>query len=848
MPTYTEFRRLFSYDGPHAGTLFVNRFFGTEHISELFHFELELITEDATIQTEDMLGQNVTIGIRQRDGVSFRYFNGHLSKFSPLRSDGRMAYYKAELVPWVWFLTLTQGCHIFQDKTLPQVIRDTFARYGYTDYDDKNLTDRHKAWENCCQYNESAWDFVSRLMEIEGMYYYFKHEEGKHTLMIVDNMAAHLPCPFQSTMRYDHQVGTGLYRTDDTVFSSDMVKVVKPNKYAHKDYNFKIPANPLLDERKVPRDTGVDRDMEVYNYPGAYEWPGDVEDWVQLRIQEQEHDHTVAHGTGNCRSMLPGYRFDLTEHDRDEQNLNYLTVSVTHSAQEGTFVAGADAQEATYENSFVAHPSSIIFRPDLKTEAPTILSSQTAMVVGPPGEEIYTDQYGRVRVKFHWDRRKSDENGTSSCWMRVMQPWGGPLYGHIWIPRVGMEVVVDFIDGDPDRPIIKGCVYHNRNMPPYPLPANKEWSGVKTRSTKGGTVDNYNEIRLVDTIGQELFRMQAEKDLHIFVKNDRSEYVIHDRFLDVANDQHQRIEGHKYTDVYGDFDEHVKGKMNVQVDDDTTFKVGGGQTEQVSKDKNQTVGGDFGQLIQGDTGIHNQGDYEQKIDGDYSVTIDGDGGYHIGGTVEHKVDGDWKLKADGDFHIKGGGKIVIEAANQIVLKVGGSSITMLGGMISLQADQVLLNCGVPAMFGADDAKPDDANPDDPDTPDDVKNPDDKRFKSPAEDFAQSDTYDQTDQQQDQEDQAEGGGAGAAGGVGGAAGEAAGGGAAGGFGGAAGGGALGGAGGAAGESAGGGPAGVDGAAGDAASGAGGGETGGAGGDSGFSGGGGDFGGGGSGGQF
>ncbi len=838
MPDYSEYRRLFSYDGPHAGELFVNHFSGSEKISELFKFDLELISEDATITTEEMLGKNVTIGIRQRDGVSFRYFNGHLSRFSPLRHDGRLAYYSAELVPWVWFLTLTQGCHIFQDKTLPQVIRETFARYGFTGYDDKGLTDRHKDWENCCQYSESAWDFVARLMEIEGMYYYFKHEDGKHTLMIVDNMAAHLPCPYQSTIRYEHQTGTGLYRTDDTIFASDLKKVVKPNKYAHKDYNFKIPTNPLLDERTVPRDTGVDRDMEVYNYPGAYEWPGDVEDWVQLRIQEQEHDHTVTHGTGNARSLVPGYRYDLTEHDRTEQNINYLVVSVNHDAQEGTFVAGADAREATYNNSFVSHPSSVIFRPNLKTENPQIASTQTAMVVGPPGEEIYTDMYGRVRVKFHWDRRQSDENGTSSCWIRVMQPWGGPLYGQIWIPRVGMEVIVQFIDGDPDRPIITGCVYHNRNMPPYPLPANKEWSGIKTRSTKGGTVDNYNEIRLVDSIGQELFRMQAEKDLHIFVKNDRSEYILHDRFLDVGGDKHERIEGTKYTDVYGDFNEHIKGKMNVQVDDDATFKVGGDQTEEVDGDKNQTVDGDFGELIQGDTGIHNQGDYEQKIDGDYTVTIDGDGGYHIGGDVDHKVDGEWKLTADGDFQIKSNGKIVVEAADKIVLKVGSSSIMIQDGQIQIQATQLFLNCGLGAPTGADAADPDDADPDDPDTPDDVNNPDDQRFKSPAADYAAPDTEDETDEQEEQEDQAEGGVGGEAGG---AAGGEAGGGGIGGVGGEAGG-AGGEAGGAGGEAGGGGIGGVGGEAGGGGMGgvgdeAGGGGMGGVGGEAGEAGGGG-----------
>ena len=752
---FTQNRRLFYYDGPHAGDLFVNQFSGTEEMSHLFKFDIEFISEDATIPIEDMLGENITVGIRHRDGVTFRYFNGHLSKFSPLRHDGRMAYYSGEMVPWVWFLTLTNECWIYQDKTLPQVIEDVFQRYGYTDYDDKNLTDRHKEWENCCQYQESSWDFVARLMEIEGMYYYFKHEDGKHTLMIVDNMAAHLPCPYQSTFRYEHQLGTGLYRTDDTIFSSDLRKVVKPNRYAHKDYNFKIPTNPLLDDRYVQRDTGVDRDMTVYNYPGEYEWPGDVEDWVQLRIQEQEHDHTVAHGTGNTRAMLPGYRYDMTEADRTEQNINYLIVSVTHKGQEGTFVAGADAREATYTNEFRSHPSSIIFRPNLNTDEPKIHSSQTAFVVGPEGEEIYCDEYGRVRVHFHWDRRPGDENGTSSCWIRVMQPWAGPLYGHIWIPRVGMEVVVDFIEGDPDRPLITGCVYHNRNMPPYPLPANKEWNGIKTRSTKGGTVDNYNEIRLEDTIGQELFRIQAERDLHIYVKNDRSEYILNDRFLDVANDKHERVENDKYTDVYGDFNEHIKGDQNVQIDGDAKLKIGGDQTEEVSGDKNSTVDGDFAEDIQGDTSIHNEGDLDQEIDGAFKLDVQGDTSIHNEGDLDHQIDGDFTQGTDGDVNITADGKLVIEADAGITLIVGDSYIDISPAMIRIQSAMVWINCGGPPPDEALDPDVDDADPDDPDTPDDVNNPDDPRFKSPAGDLPQQDTDDTIDETEDQEDDAQG---------------------------------------------------------------------------------------------
>lgn len=715
--------RLFYFDSPLGeDTLLVNKFSGTEKMSELFHFELELVSADFTIQTEQMLGRNVTVGIRHLDGQNFRYFNGHVSKFAPVQHDGRLAYYHAEMVPWLWFLSLTQGCHIYQEMTLVEVIQKTFERYGYQDYN-FNVTDRHKPWENCCQYQESAFAFVSRLLEIEGMYYFFRHEKGKHTLMIVDHMSKHTPCPDQSTYYYEHQVGEGALRREDTIFSSNLRKVVKPNKYAHKDYNFKIPQNPLEITKFVERDTGVDRELEVYDYPGEYELPGDVTDWGDLRMEEQEHDHTMAEGTGSGRSMLPGYRFQLKAHDRTEQNIDYLLVSVTHKGQEGSFVAGADAQIAEYSNSYVAMPSSVQFRPTMKTDEPKIASTQTAFVVGPPGEEIYTDEWGRVRVKFHWDRRPGDENGNSSCWIRVMQPWAGPYYGQIWIPRVGMEVVITFLDGDPDRPLITGCVYHQNNRPPYPLPANKEWNGIKTRSTKGGTVDNYNEIRLVDSIGNELFRMQAEKDLHIFVKNDRSEYILHDRFLDVGGDKHERIDGTKYTGVAGDSQESVDGDVKVKVGGDATLSVGGDQTEEIDGDKSITIDGDQTEEVQGDKNM--------TVDGDFSEDIQGDTSIHNGGDYDHKVDGDGKLTAAGDLHIKASGKLVIEADGDLTVKAGDAFIKIADGIITIQGKKIMLNCGG-SGDDAEEADPDD--PDTPDGPDDFDNPDDPRFTSPAGDF------------------------------------------------------------------------------------------------------------------
>ena len=469
MGDISQHQRLFSFDSPLGpDKLLVNSFGGTEQLSELYHFNLELASEDFGIDWDQIVDRNVTVGVRQRDGTSMRYFNGFINRFEPVRHEGRLAYYSAEMVPWLWYLTLTTDCLIYQEKTVVQVIEATFQKYGFRDYEIKSLGDRHAKWINCCQYSETAFEFVSRLMEAEGIYYYFKHEKGKHTLMLVDHLSAHLPCPYQPSMRLEHQEGSGLFRDEDTIFTSNMTKVIKPNRYAHKDFNFLIPSHKLYYEAPSQKFMGTNRPLEVYDYPGEFDWEKDAPDWGNLRQEELEVDRIQVTGNGNCRSMIPGYRFGLVQHDRPEQNIDYLVTKVTHHGHEGSFGAGMDSGEASYENSFTSIPSSVQFRPTRKTDTPNIQSIQTAHVVGPKGEEIYTDEYGRVKVHFHWDRKEPDEN--SSCWIRVMQPIAGLGFGHIWLPRVGQEVIVQFLEGDPDRPVITGCLYNHVNHPPYALP------------------------------------------------------------------------------------------------------------------------------------------------------------------------------------------------------------------------------------------------------------------------------------------------------------------------------------------------------------------------------------------
>jgi type VI secretion system secreted protein VgrG len=633
--------RLFTFDSPLGQSLLCNRFSGEELVSGLFKFDLELASEDFEITWERMVGRNVTVGIRHFDGVNFRYFNGYISKFAPIRHGGRLAYYHAEMVPWPWFLTLTQDCRIYQNQTVPDIIKATYDRFGFKDYQFKltDQQDRHKPWEYCCQYRETAFEFVSRLMETEGIYYYFTHDQGKHKLIMVDALTAHVPCPFQSSYRYEHNTGSGVFRTDDTIFTAQMHKEMKPSAYRHKEFNFLKPDAKLEFHSTVEDAKHTVQTLEVYDYPGEFEEVSEGRDWSIVRQEEQESDRVLSHGTGDGRSMLPGFRFNLIQHDRDEQNLDYLILSVTHDAREGTLLPGTDSQEAIYSNSWTAIPWKVQYRPKRKTDKSQMLGAQTAWVVGPPGEEIHTDEYGRVKVQFHWDRvGKMDAN--SSCWIRIMQALAGPGFGHIWIPRIGQEVIVDFLEGDPDRPIITGCVYNRKNMPPYKLPDNKAWSGIKTRSTIGGTANNYNELRFIDTKGQELYVMHAEKDMEITVNHDTNEIIDHDRTLKVKHDQIELVNGDKHNTVNGEFREDIGNNMSI----------------------------------------------------------------NVAGEVNEKAGGNFMLEAAGDIHLKAGGRIVLEAAQGITFLGFGGFINVTD-VVFIQGRQVLVNCGLATPPGAFSARP-----------------------------------------------------------------------------------------------------------------------------------------------
>jgi type VI secretion system secreted protein VgrG len=671
--------RLFHLDTPLGeDVLLVKRISGKEYISELFHYDLDLVSDNFDIDFDQLVGKPVTVGIRQSDNTTFHYINGIVSKFSLYSDEGRLACYKAEVVPWLWLLTQAWDCNIHQDMEALAVIKETFQKYGFQsgqDWEDQTILKR-TPWAYCTQYRENACDFVKRLMEIEGILFFFRHEQDRHVLVMADTPSAHKPCPYQSRMKFERSFGRGYKSPEDSVTEWKFHNEFKPGKYTQRDYNFMFPTRKLQAEAPSRIQQGGNAKYEVYDYPGSYEIQADGDEWTKMRIEEEETPHAIVTAKSNCRSMYAGFRFDLYNHERRDQNITWLLTSVSLSGQEATFIGDTDKGEGAYSNSFTAIPYSVPYRPERKTTVSNMAGAQTAVVVGPPGEEIYTDEFGRVKVKFHWDRSSDESN--SSIWIRVSQPWAGANWGYMWIPRIGQEVIVDFMEGDPDRPMIIGRVYNGDNMPPYKLPDKKNHSGIRSRSTRQGGHDNYNEIHFDDTKGTELFSVQAEYNKAKLVKNDELEEIRHDRYLRVKHDQVE--------DVQNDKKQHVKGDHNEGVDGDISIKVQG----------------DYQLVIGGDKKVQVQGDWTRVVQGDSNSTVTGD--------EQTQITGDVHLTVMGDLHIKAS-NIFIEADMDLCLSCGGSSIDLNPASIGITGTMVLINSG----GASTPAEP--ANPDNPGFPD-----------------------------------------------------------------------------------------------------------------------------------
>ena len=646
--------------------LLLRAFTFTERLGRPFEMVLDLLSTSSSVSFDDIVGQNVTVRIQKPKDDEPRYLNGLVRRFTQVGAAGRLTNYQAIVVPWLWLLTRTSDCRMFQEMTVPDIIKQVFRDHGLTDFDDR-LSGSHRTWEYCVQYRETDFDFVSRLMEQEGIYYYFTHENGKHKMVLADAKSAH-----EAFGGYDEIVyrpPNRQFREKEVITELAVTREVQPGAYAHTDFDFKAPGKDLLVRSQIQRQNAA-ADFEVYDYPGEYEEAGDGETYARSRIEAFHAGFEVARGAGDVRGLATGCKFTLADHPTSDFNKEYLLVETFMEASTDewdSLPADQPREGFSFASRFEAIDFETQFRSPLITPLPRIRGPQTAIVVGPAGEEIHTDKYGRVKVQFHWDRYSSaDEN--SSCWVRVSQGWAGKKWGMMFIPRIGQEVIVEFLEGDPDRPIITGRVYNDKAMPPYDLPGDMTRSTMKTNSSKGG--GGFNEIRFEDKKDSEQVFVHAQKNKDERVRNDSKEFIGNDRHLIVKKKQYEKVEEEKHLLVLQDHVEKVQGDMHLH--------VVGNENEKVD----QTISREAGMDIQEKCGMN------------------------------------YAMDAGMAVHIKAGMTCVIEAGTSLTIKVGGNFVNISPMGVTIQGTLVNINSGGAAGSGSG------SSPEAPKDPVDAKEADD----------------------------------------------------------------------------------------------------------------------------
>jgi type VI secretion system secreted protein VgrG len=538
------------------GKLLFSKMSANEGLSRMFTYEVDLLSTDKSIAFADLLGKPMTVKLELPEG-DIRFFNGYVARFGFVGRRGDYYEYHATLRPWLWFLTRTQDCRIFQKQTAVDIIKAVFRDHTTAKYFAEGLIDNDKypSRDYCVQYRETDFNFISRLLEQEGISYYFKHKEDDHTLVLVDSNS-YAPVPGYEHIPYIGQTAN-VRKDKENIGSWSLNAEIQTGRYVLNDYDFEC-SKVGLEERQDKLYSSIEHDdYEVYDYPGGYTDSEAAKHYVKARIEQIQTAFIQANGKTDARGLTTGYSFELIGFPREEQNGKYLVVNTHISLVQAYRDGHAICEGSSFDCNFdVAHASNT-WRPARLTPKPVVQGPQTAVVVGKKAEkkegennqadpspdagddEIHTDKYGRVKVLFHWDRehRRLGSPENSSCWIRVSQPWAGKNFGFMAIPRVGQEVVVDFLEGDPDRPIITGRVYNDDQMPPWDLLKHKERTGIVTRSTEGGNPTTANELHFDDTKNHELIFLHAENDILTTIEQDATYIVGHDHTETIRHDR-----------------------------------------------------------------------------------------------------------------------------------------------------------------------------------------------------------------------------------------------------------------------------------------------------------------------
>jgi type VI secretion system secreted protein VgrG len=587
----------------------------------------------------------------------------------------------------------------------PEIIKKIFDDHpGIAVVKNDGLTANYEKREYCVQYRESDFNFVSRLMEDEGIHYHFRHADGKHTLVLADSGSAHAPykgcekLPFISLDR-------AARLEQEFIHEWTLEREVQPGKFVLDDYDFKKPSNDLQVKTSQTRNHDL-ADYEVFDYPGGYEKTGTGYHYVRARMEEAQYQFELARGSTNARGLSVGYLLNLTSHPRSDQNREHLVISADYEL-EFTEYEAMENPGAKYLCRFTALNSHQSFRPRQDTRKPFVQGPQTAVVVGPSGDEIHTDKYGRVKVQFHWDRYgKNDQN--SSCWMRVSHPWAGKNWGMIAIPRMGQEVIVDFLEGDPDQPIITGRVYNAEQMPPWELPANMTQTGVLTRSSKGGSGANANAIRFEDKKGSEQLWIHAEKNQDIEVENDETHWVGHDRTKTVDHDEtthvkHDRtetVDNNEMITIGVNRTESVGSNETITIGSNRSISVGASETATVAIQRTHSVGanetisvGAAQEITVGAAQALTIGAAQTvNIGASQSISVGANMSEDVGGAQTYSVAKARSTSIGESDSLTVAKNLVIDAGDSVTIKTGSASITMKkDGTITIKGKDITLN-------------------------------------------------------------------------------------------------------------------------------------------------------------
>lgn len=654
---------------------------GDEGLSRLFEYRVKVLSPKGELQADDWLGEPLAVllpykilgdtppkrsgkarqlehplgdeepGGKPDEALKMRVLHTHVGSFRRIADQGRMLCYELVLRPWLWFATCASDCRIFQNQTVLEVLKAVLAKYpGEVEW---ATTESYPSLEYCVQYGETDFEFVSRLLEEAGLYYFFRHSLEGHRLVITDSMSEHKPLEVHDGFRW--RAGAGDFF--DSLWSWEPEENLCSGQVSAGDFDF-TKANTreasVLQANATIAMAHAQASYEHYRYPGHFKDLAAGEAAAKIQIQALHAEQNLVSAQGCAPYLLPGACFALDEHPDDSQNAQYLIVYAHLSAEYTLSNYGASAP--SFSCQLKAIRSNARYRPEIKTPRPKIFGPQTAFVVGKEGEPLWVDEFGRIKVQFHWDRGEQN-NENCSCWVRVAQAWAGQRWGAIFLPRVGQEVLVEFLDGNPDRPLVTGGLYNGGMRPPHELPAQVARSGIKSQSL--GAKDVYNELRFEDKDGAEQLLFHAGRNQDVTVRNDA--------LVTIGNDHHLKVGASSFCQIVKDAHDQIGGDHNRQVKADHSLEVGGDHTLQVTGGHSLDIGGD----------------QQSQVGGGHSLDI--------GADSEIKVGGKLKLGAGSSIDLKGGQTVTLEAGQTLTLKAGSSTLVLGPEGVSLNGALVTID-------------------------------------------------------------------------------------------------------------------------------------------------------------